>query len=262
MDDRGRKMNRAEQKNLKEGFKNLGLGSHVCSIYSSKEEQLSQIESFVEHGLKKNEKVLYVYDERTKKEIIERFKSAGIDIENRLETGQFEFLSRNESYLKDGHFDPEIMFELISEAKEKALDEGYDSLRGVGEMTWFFKESPSVGKLMEYESKLNEFLQGKKITILCQYNEDKFSSENLIDVIHTHPKVAINNSLLENHYYIPAEVFSARIKGEVDKDYYEKIKNNLTDGADFMRTNEKATKSDETLQSLLQTLDKLEKTGP
>ena len=253
-------MSLTEKRNLREGFRNLGLGSHVCSIYSDKEEQLSQVEAFIEFGLRKNQKVLYIYDERTKKEIIERLKKANIDIQKLIESGQFKFSTKRESYLKNEKFDPQRMFKLISKAEKKALSEGYSGLRGIGEMTWFFGKNPRVEKLMEYESKLSDFIHERKTTILCQYNEKKFSGENLVDVIHTHPKVAIGNSLIENHYYMPAEVFSTRIKGEVDRGYYEKVKENLVK-KEVPSENEKISKSsEEDLKSLLQTLEKIEKT--
>ncbi len=242
---------------IEKGFESLQQGSHLCFIYSSREQQLETLRSFVRKGLERNEKILYVFDDRTKEEIIKYFEKKNLEIKELLDSGQFEFLTKRESYLKNGRFEPDNMFELLTKAKDRALENGFTGLRATGEMTWFFTEAPGVGQLMEYESQLNDFVQGKEMVILCQYNENEFSPENLLDVIYTHPKIILHDSIYENHYYMPPDVFASRMKEEVDRDYYEDIKNKLIQ-------KEKSPSSDrereeEDLDTLRQTVQELEK---
>ncbi len=253
-------MHSLQNKKFRKSFEKLDHGSHICCIYSG-EEKLTALASFMEIGLERNEKCLYIFDDRDKENIIGKFRDEGIDIDEALNSGQFEFLTKRESYLTDGYFEPEKMFQLLSKAKEEALSQGYTGLRGTGEMTWFFSNTPGVERLMEYESKLNEFLQGQEMVILCQYNENKFSPEILLDVIYTHPKVIVNDYLYENHYYMPIDVFATVVKREVDEDYYQKIKNNLVEEAQLTGIERKIEGEEETLHSLLQTLEKIEKSN-
>lgn len=248
-----------EKKSLESGLRNLGLGNHLCCIYRDKDEQSSLLTKFMKIGLERNEKCLYIFDDRTKEEIMDKFRESEINLEEHLSSRQFEFLTKRESYLKDGYFEPDKMLNLLTEAKEKALKEGYNGLRATGEMTWFFSEAPGVEKLMKYESRLNDFLQYNKIFVLCQYNEKKFPPENLIDVIYTHPKIAIHKSIYKNHYYMPRDVFAARVKGKVDRDYYVNLKDNITKEAPQISGKEKVKGKEEKLQSLNQTLEELEK---
>ncbi len=226
---------------LRSELKDQDLGTHLCCIYRDEEEQLSALSPFIFLGIKRNEKCLYVVDDRTKKEVIEGFKDLGFDVESFIESGQFEFMTKSESYLKDGYFDPGKMIDLLEECKEKALEEGYSGLRVTGEMTWFFTDVPGVERLMEYEKKLNEFLPEQKIIALCQYNEKKFEPEILVDVIRSHPKVLIYDQLHENSYYMPPQLFSAKMNGEVTLEHYESMKEDIIQRT-HLRKKEKKTK--------------------
>ncbi len=250
-----------ERKNLRGGFESLGPGSHICSIYSKREEKLSTISTFMEIGQERNEKCLYIYDEDSKEDIVKEFRRSGFEIDSLIDSGQFEFLTDRESYLKDGCFEPEGMFKLLSKAEDEALEQGFSGLRASGEMEWFFNQAPGAERLMDYESKLNEFVRSKEIVLLCQYDERRFSPEELIDVIHTHPRIVIHEYLYENYYYMPPEVFAKVVKGEVDEDYYREIKSNLIEEASLpavkMETEEEG---DESINDLLETVEKLEQT--
>ncbi|RLI75576.1 hypothetical protein DRO97_02985, partial [Archaeoglobales archaeon] len=212
---------------LEKELKNLRLGKHLCYTYRNKEEQLSIVIPFMIHGLKKNEKCLYIVDENTKEEIIEAFRKF-IDIDEYIRSKQFVILTKEEAYLKDGYFDPDKMIELLKEAERQAIKEGYAGLRATGEMTWVFTRLPGVEKLIEYEAKLNYFFPKSRCVAICQYNENKFDAEMLLDVILTHPKLIIYDSLCENPYYIPPDVFLARMKKELSKEIYERLRNEIS----------------------------------
>ncbi|MFW6040224.1 MAG: MEDS domain-containing protein [Thermoplasmatota archaeon] len=212
---------------LKNKLEKQDLGTHMCCIYRNKEEQLSILAYFISLGLDKWEKCIYIVDDRTKQEVISALKKIDIDIDKYVNKGQLEFLTKKESYLKGDYFDPDEMIELLKKAEEQALSEGYMGLRVTGEMTWCFSDLPGTEKLLEYEMKLNDFLPNSKTIAICQYNEKRFSPEILLEVIHTHPKVILYDSIHENQYYQPPKIFLARSRGEVPPQYYETIKNNI-----------------------------------
>lgn len=98
------------------------MGTHICCIYRNRGEQLSALSSFMSLGIEKNEKCLYVVDDRTKGKVVEAFESLGFDVESFVESSQFEFMTKSESYLKDGYFDLDEMINLFEETKEQALE--------------------------------------------------------------------------------------------------------------------------------------------
>jgi PAS domain S-box-containing protein len=215
---------------LEEALSSLKYGEHLCCIYRTKEEQQSIVVPFMIQGLKRNEKCLYIVDENTKEEIIEIFRKF-IDIDRYLLSGQFEILTKDEAYLKDGYFDPDRMIALLKEVELKAIEEGYTGLRATGEMTWVFAKLPGVEKLIEYEAKLNYHFPGSRCLAICQYNESKFDPGILIDVILTHPKLIIYDSVCDNPYYIPPEIFLGGVKKELFEDIYIKLKGELVERA-------------------------------
>lgn len=115
-------------------------------------------------------------------------------------------------------------------------------LRIVGEMTWIFSNLSDLEKLIEYESKINYFFPKSQISAICQYNEKKFNPEILLDVINTHPKVIIYNNIYENYYYIPPNEFIARFKGEVSKETYERVREDIISRSKYMEEYELSVK--------------------
>ncbi len=187
-------------------FEDINFGDHLCSIYRSKEEQMSTIVPFIINGLRKNERCIYILDESTKKEVVEELKKH-VELESYIDSGQMVFLTKKETYLKDGFFDPDKTIQLLKEAEREAIESGYSGLRVTGEMTWVFTTLSEVEKLVEYEAKLNYFFPKSKCVAICQYNEEKFDPDILVGIIYTHPKLILYNAVVENPYYIPPDVF-------------------------------------------------------
>jgi KaiC/GvpD/RAD55 family RecA-like ATPase len=179
----------------------VDFGEHLCSIYKDNEQQFSQIIPFLMDGLKSNHKCVYVIYENSKEDIILQFKNLGFDIDKYIKSKQFELLSIHDTYLKEGIFDPDRLIELITLLESNAIKDGYAGLRGTGEMSWIAADLENHKKLIEYEVKLNKFIDKRNIILLCQYVEDKFSHEVLNNIIRTHKKLIIYGKLYKNKYF-------------------------------------------------------------
>ncbi|MBE3138676.1 MAG: MEDS domain-containing protein, partial [Actinobacteria bacterium] len=212
----------------------IELGDHLCSIYNDFEVQISYIVPYMDIGLKKNHKCIYITDENSIESIINAFRIKGTNLSAYLEKGQFVFFTSNDTYLKDGYFDPDRMISLLKATEKTALKEGFGGIRVTGEMTWILSKLPGTERFMEYENKSNEFLPGSKATAICQYNESKFDKKILIEVIKAHPKVGINGLFYNNKFYKKPSAVSSNdeLNGmdykDIERKYYsliEKIKN-------------------------------------
>ena len=210
---------------LKRDFESLEKGTHLCCFYKSKKEQFSIVIPFILTGLENNEKCIYIVDENTKKDIKTALKKV-VDLEKFLHSNQLEIVTQKDAYVRDGSFDPDRMIELLARNEEKARQDAYTGLRVTGEMTWILSELPGVERLIEYEAKLNYFFPNSTCIALCQYNENAFDPQILLDVIRTHPVLVIYNSLYENPRYVSPEEF-AQMKGEVSWEMYEKAKDDI-----------------------------------
>ena len=241
---------------LKRKIEELKLGEHLCCIYKNKKEQLSII-PFILAGLKNNEKCIYILNDNTREEIVQAFKELNIKIEEYINSKQLEFLTKEDTYLKDGYFDPDRMIELLKQSEEVAIKDGYKGLRVTGEMSWVFTRLQGVEKLIEYEAKLNYFLSQSRTAAVCQYDESKFTPEILLGVIRTHPKIILYDSVCENPHYVPPDEFFAWMRGEMPRGIYERIRDDVIDRT--KRERERVRVEEKHLELLDEIWDRMDK---
>ncbi|GEM_PF-1690713 len=236
---------------LKRELRRLGPGEHICSIYRNKEEQLAVITAFMNVGLERKEKCIYIVEERSKQEIIRACKKAGIDMEKYLASKHFEFLGKDDAYLKKGYFTPGRMIDMLRQAEKRAIKDGFTGLRVTGEMTRVFSGLPGTEKLLEYESRLNYFVPESRCMAMCQYNEKRFSPEILLEVIRTHPKVIVYCDLCENPCYLPPDM---KTKKEAEKKTYQMVRDNLVERKRDKEKSERAEKALKESEQMFETI--------
>ncbi|MFA6608681.1 MAG: MEDS domain-containing protein [Candidatus Paceibacterota bacterium] len=219
----------SQEESILRGYpiKKVGVHDHLCLIYKNKEEQFATVIPFIRIGLERGEKCIYVADENTTTDVIEAMNKEGVDTETAIKKGSLKIINKKDTYLRLGYFDPDEMIEFLTESIKQAKEEGYSALRVTGEMTWVLSGEPGTEKLLEYEAKLNRFLQKNDCSALCQYNYKRFDPSVLIGVISTHPIVFVENTLCNNFYYIPTEEF---LKNEMGgKEELDRLLHNLID---------------------------------
>mgnify|MGYP006285737393 CR=1 FL=1 len=196
-----------QNNDLIEAINNLQPHDHLCLIYESKDEQFEAVIPYIHEGLKQGEKCLYIADENTVKNVQIAMNKTGVDVESHQKSGALSIVTSQESYLKEGSFDPDRMIQFLKNLTKEAKNEGYSALRITGEMTWVLAGNPSSDRVMEYEAKLNYFIKKNDCLAICQYNRNKFSPDTILDVIHTHPLVIFGRTVANNFYYIPPDEF-------------------------------------------------------
>ncbi|MFC4439837.1 MULTISPECIES: MEDS domain-containing protein [Natrialbaceae] len=179
---------------------------HLALVYESQAEQFAAVVPYVKRGLERGERCVYIADENDIDEIRSALRDAGVDVDGALESGALTMHTAQDSYLRNGAFDPDDMIAFLEGAIEEATEE-YEGLRIAGEMTWVFGDDPPIEELVEYEGKLNRLLPGTNGIALCQYNREQFPAEILRDVIKTHPHLIYDNTVCHNFYYTPPEEF-------------------------------------------------------
>lgn len=208
----------------------IELGNHICSIYQSKEQQFALIVPFFKAGLERNEKCIYIADENTNEDIIAEFVKRGVDIDKYIKSNKFVIISKQQSYLRGGSFDPDQMIQFIKESEEGALKQGYSGMRFSGEMTWILSNISDIDKLIIYESKLTDFFLHSKSSAICQYNENKFKPDVLTEVLNTHPLAIIYGNLFENPYYSSISRIKKAANIPMDPIEYSRLRDSIING--------------------------------
>jgi len=185
----------------------LGPGDHLCCLYETEEEHRAVLAPYLQQGLERGEKVLYIVDAHTAQTVLNYLRDDGVEVEPYLANGQLSILTISDAYMRDGIFDPDRMIELLRSETERALAEGYSALRVTGEMTWALRGLPGSERLIEYEAKLNAFFPGSKCLALCQYDRRHFQPDVVLDVLATHPIAVVGTEIYDNFYYIPVTDF-------------------------------------------------------
>jgi len=186
-------------------------GDHVCTLYSTREEQMAAAVEYIRGGLSRGERCLYVVGEHTPDEFRTGLREAGIDVEAEEARGALILITKHDGHLKGGSFSTDKMIHMLHAAVKDALDAGFAGLCAAGDMSWLLDEAPGSDQIAEYEAKLNAFYPSQRALGLCLYNRSKLPAETLDHSMATHPHVRIaGNILLDNPFYEPIEDASVR----------------------------------------------------
>ena len=204
---------------LESAIESLAVHDHLCLIYESQEEQFAAVVPFMRHGLAAGQACMYIADDNTADAVGAALRSGGIDTDAESARGALRILTKRESYLRDGRFDPDAMIAFLAEATAEARADGFSALRVTGEMTWALGGEPGTERLFEYEAKLNYFIPDHDALVICQYNRSRFEPDVILNVIRTHPVVISGGLVCDNCHYVPPDDFLQRDQPgrEVDK---------------------------------------------
>jgi MEDS: MEthanogen/methylotroph, DcmR Sensory domain len=187
-------------------------GDHVCTLFRSREEQLSAAIEYIQQGLNRNERCLYVCSEQTPDEFRAALATAGIDVAREEAKGALILLTKESGHLEGGSFSPSHMISMLRNAVENALKDGFQGLCAAGDMTWLLDDAPGSEQLAEYEALLNHFYRNNRALGLCQYNRRRLPAAALDHGLATHPTIRIAGPiLLTNPFYELPELAKCRV---------------------------------------------------
>jgi PAS domain S-box-containing protein len=201
-------MNLAAQKiPLIAALEQLGPHDHFCSIYESPQEHYAVAIPFIQIGLDRGEKCIYIADDGTVGDVRQAMQSEGIDVDRATASKALVLATKEQAYQEHGSFHPDWMFTFWKEATQLAMSEGFSALRATGETEWVLRGGRGLERWMEYESRLTHTLSESNCSALCQYNRRLFPPELILDVIRTHPMVVYGSTVCRNLYYVPPDEF-------------------------------------------------------
>jgi hypothetical protein len=175
---------------------------HICGFFDSEDERYDVILPYLKEGLENNEEVLNILESTSYQDHCKRLNNAGIPVNEKLESKQLKVLSADETYLKGGSFAADRMYKLVEQALIDAHENGYDSIRACGDMTWALRNIEGTDELIEYEARLNELTPRHSCSLICMFDVNRFSGRAMADILATHPYVILNGTIHSNPHYI------------------------------------------------------------
>jgi hypothetical protein len=182
-------------------------GEHICCVYDTADEQRSVAARYLADGLRRGERCLYVADSR---DALEQFRislgEAGIDAEAAAGSGALIEKTCAEVHLLDGTLDCERMLNVLGEAVEAALNDGFQGLRACGDMSWLLDHAPGSDQVVAYEALLNQFFKGVRAGGMCLYDRQRLPVEMIDHAFATHSTAIVNRQHQANPLYRPASI--------------------------------------------------------
>jgi hypothetical protein len=188
------------QSHFKEKFESLRQGHHACLFYDRAEVSREITIEFINMGLQKNERCIYRADTLAVNAVIAGLAAAGVDVKSETARGALD-LTPARDYLVEGRFDGGHIIKFLSEGIDHALKKGFAGLRATGDIVWEFGSDENMEQLEEYESKLDKFCAGKKITVLCQYDCNAVPANHLRHALGCHNAIVYEEVVFLNNTF-------------------------------------------------------------
>lgn len=183
----------------------LGLGDHAAFFFTTNAERLAIAIPYIVKGLEDSERCVYIADENTVPAILAEFERAGVPIAQATASGALSVVTKYDSYLRHGMFEPEKMIADLDRDVELALRDGFRGLRVTGEMSWALDLPSALDQLCQYEEQLHRRWPAH-LGGLCQYNESLFPSEVVQRMIGSHCIVVRGGRIIRHHAHMPPEL--------------------------------------------------------
>jgi PAS domain S-box-containing protein len=233
----------------------LGPHQHLCLIYDTRQEQFAAALPFLKAGLERGEKCLYFADENTAAAALDALGKGGTDVDRYLRSGALTINHKRETDLQQGRFDPDWWVGFLNQATAEAVAANSSGLRILGDMDWALRGTDRTGKLIEFESRINQFLRDHDARVICQYNRNCNTPELILGIIRTHPVVVYGGLVCKNPYYVPPEEF---LKPNQAAQEAERLLNNILA---WERAQQALRQSEDRLRLVIDTVPALIHTG-
>src|ERR1700694_4822933 len=112
---------------LEHQLENFGAGMHICPIYSTPTDRMRVLVAFFDGALRHNEQCLYFADPDQANEVAQCLRDLGPSARAALDRGALVPITTREQFVRNGHFDPQAMFELQDALARRARCSGFSA---------------------------------------------------------------------------------------------------------------------------------------
>ena len=156
---------------------------------------LAKLAAAILAHLNSNYRCLYLNSPKMVEGIRAYLTAAGLNVSDEIFKKRL-VLSSDQSHLRDGQFDPQLMIDEIKAACEQAVAEGHTGLWASGDMSWEFGPTKDFSKLLEYERALERlFATLPMLHGVCQYHVETLPANVIETGYQSHRALFVNETL-------------------------------------------------------------------
>jgi len=182
----------------------LRRGDHLCLISEGAGDPPAALVPFFKTGLAAGARCLYLGPAATAPPLESALARHGVAVGREHERGALVLLT--EEGLTGGRCDCGALLDLLRQAEQQALDDGFTGLRISLDLARVLGGAPGAGLLLECEARLNRFLVDSHTTVLCRYVRPHAGPGLLHGALRTHPLMVLGDQVCPNAFYEPAEM--------------------------------------------------------
>ena len=177
------------------GSDELRTQRHVCALLDGPADGETLLLPFIVEGVAQHERAVHLVDGRRREAHLESLERAGLDTESALDSGVLRVDTWSDTYLRGGRFDPSSMVDLIRSTMAEGRALGFARTRLIGYMEWALEDVPGVGRVIDFESRLQIALRGLPDLVVCAYDITRHSQSVILETILAHPSALIGGVL-------------------------------------------------------------------
>jgi hypothetical protein len=187
------------------GYDDVHRGRHICLPFESDSEKQEAVAAFVIEGLAQGKRCLFVGTRDELSELSAALTAAGISLDRALTRRRVLFLTREDAYLTDGGFDPDIVLGRLRQYVRDAVADGFTGLYASGELVYVPADA-AWQQIVRYEAQMNETFARLPLTSLCRYPRSVVPAHRVQDVLRTHPVAIVRREACQNPFYERTEL--------------------------------------------------------
>ena len=171
----------------------LTVDDHACLTFGEPEDLLDLTAAFVRDGLAGGLKVVWVSEAGTQRAASELTRR-GIAVEPALASGQMAAADSEGCLLSGQAFSASQAIGWLSELMAACRQEGFPGLRVAVDMSWALRPVIGVEQLPDFEESVAKALAGTTVSVLCQYDRERFDPVTLATVTAFHTRSVATRS--------------------------------------------------------------------
>jgi anti-anti-sigma regulatory factor len=163
----------------------LAVNDHACLTFGEPEELFDLTAAFVRDGLADGLKVVWISEAGPGRAVAELARR-GVAVEPALAAGRLAAAGSEGRLLTGQTFSAGQAITWLSGQMTACQQEGFPGLRVAVDMSWALRPVTGVEQLPEFEQGVAAALAGSTVSVLCQYDRQRFDSVTLATVAAFH----------------------------------------------------------------------------